>query len=461
MITLDFSNLYKEYSSLSILIIFSIFIFLVWILKRKTSIPLVIIIFWWMSWNLVASFSLTGMKIIHLNTQLMYFIFFTFCIIAVYIETLSKKYFNLKKYSKKISTFNNFYLKNKINSLFYLLLVFLSPLMIYLFVRSIYLMNYVFSMSEYRSDVYGLLTGSSTLFHNSNQFSFFYFNFISPILFFSLIIGVAIYLSTKTIKILILSSFLFSIDAIMTAGRFGFHYLIFSYLFLSLVLLYSRNKNTLKKIIPKLVFIFIPIIFLIILSFSIGMMRKNNNHAFKDFFNIFLIQYHTTSFVIMDNELLNINSIIHNFTFGRSIFAGLEKYASYLMHVMGQPSLVQADYIGGYLHENQLLGINDEGKKIWGNAFGSIFFSMYRDGGYKAIALYGFLYGLLISRFSIAVITKNIYYMSILLSLMFIGIYGIFQPFTSGAILPAILCVMFYSIISRFTFKYFPFFKKS
>jgi oligosaccharide repeat unit polymerase len=423
------------------------YVFLTFIIYfyTKVNIFAILILIWWGFWNFLATLSLTGLFIPSKLTQNVYFIFFScFSLGIILVEFIKhKKFFKVK------SLFLN--KKNSImkveNFLSKLIIFFILPLLIYFSIRAIYIMNFeIIYIGEYRRDVFGLITGTSKLFHNSIFISFFYSEVIYPIIFLSLFWSLSIFLIFKRKELLILSFILIILDSIMMAGRFGYHYIAMSFV---IIFIYRVNKKGIFKILISHYYLFLIGFLLLILTFKIGEFR--GNLGISTFINTFIIDYHTESFSILDSEIKNMNSIIHHTTYGLSLFAGIEKYFVRIFNFLGFDFISQANQIGAYLHSYRIVGETNLGDPIYYNAFGSIFFSIYRDGGYLYSAIIGFIYGLLIRIYSQSIMSFNVYHLSILIALLYIGIYGIFQPVTSGAMLPAIFLIP----ISYYFFSFF------
>jgi len=392
----------------------------------KQGIGLVIILAWWGILNVITYFSLSGLFLISNETQLVYFLFFTFIVISFLMVEKLLPSIRLKKSYLTINLY--FY-----DILFRLALIVLIPIQLMFSLRAIYLISFVMTPSYYRSDVFGLITGTSTLFYNSIQLAKIHAFVIGPLQFVIFFAGFSYFAFCKKKGLLVLGALLIILDALMMYGRFGYHYLIFS-LFLFFLFYRERKKvNEMKKIV---IISFLFLFFLILVLYKITSDR--DKLSLIDVFKTYFVTYHTESFVIFDTELKNPNSILHEYTYGLSTFGGVERYFIPLVNKFGYSLISQADLVGGYLHQNFLIGYDEYHKPLLFNAYGSIFFAMYRDGGLIAVSLFGILFGFFLSFYSVSLKSKDPIDFAIFYGLLFIFIYGVFQPTVLGPMLPAL-----------------------
>ncbi|WP_156827626.1 oligosaccharide repeat unit polymerase [Leptospira wolbachii] len=313
-------------------------------------------------------------------------------------------------------------------------------------------MSTEFTVREYRSEVFGLWTGSSKLFHNSKMISIFYFWIVNPFQVASVFLGVSFRNIGNDNRLFYVAILLLFFDAIILAGRFALHSLISVFLITLLLDLFSSHSREFFYRKNKYLFLFIGFILFFLMVFT--MLRDNSGlSGFVDSLKLYIFIYHTESFSILDHELLNPSSIIHDLTYGKSFFGGVLKYPILLMNQLGFNIISEESRIGGYLHKNFAIGINEDGSLIQLNAFGSIFFSMYRDGREFFIFLCGIFYGYNLLFFSQRFYSRSVLGVSLLVSMLFIGIYGIFQPYIDGAILPSLLISSIILIVLNFYYK--------
>lgn len=407
----------------------------------KNKIVLIIILVWWGFWNSLSHLSLSGVFPINFSTQIMYFFFFSVTSLVAYLSQLSK----FQRFNYHYSSKENNYLYDIILKL---TCFFAFPVQLFFFLRALYIMVYIMHPSQYRNDVFGLNTGSSVLFFNSNSLSYQYALFVAPFQFVALFAGISFSLFKKKHRLLVFSLLLVIMDAIMMYGRFGFHYIIFGAIFY-ISIYFSINKGKKSPLRSAIYFSSIAFV-LVAIVYGITYMKYKTN--LWEFTKLFVITYHTESFKIFDVEQNNPNSILHQYTYGLATFGGIERYVLLILNKFGFGIEPQSNLIGGYLHQNFLIGRTETGDPLSLNAFGSIFFTFYKDGGYFAILIYAILTGMLIVNLSKSMILRDPYRFSLLIGVTYLFVYGIFQPVTTGPMLPAVFSIFFANQIIRFYF---------
>ncbi len=415
-----------------------IYCFLILILNKisKNNTLIIIIISWWFFWNALSNSGIAGYYTISYQTQIVYYIFFLSLVFGVFLEkkiTFLPMH-NFFKINDKIQIDIRF--EHFIKFLLYIIV----PITFQFFVNGMYLQFTKFDPSAYRQEVFGLNTGRSELFYNSFLLAYFYWMIILPIYWVSLILGISRALIQKKYDILIISLCLFVMYSLMTAGRFGFHYTLLTILTIFLLKFKDFLRYKTKKKIQIAFLLLICITVLISFLFTIrstGDIKKN--------LIVYLIGYHTVSFTIFDLELKNLNSILHDNTHGTSFFSGLINYPDFILsQFFGINLLSEYTTMGGYLHSNRLVGFNPELGNLYNNAFGSIFFAMYRDGGLFFTSIYGILFGYFYSYLSKGFKKSNIFMISCLFVLYYTLIYGIFKLFIDGEIFPALIVIFLF-----------------
>ncbi|MCG9875811.1 MAG: oligosaccharide repeat unit polymerase [Leptospiraceae bacterium] len=408
-----------------LLLLYFILIYYVYQKLEKSGILIIVSITWWFNWLIFSTISISGYFKPGIKTISLIVLFFISLCVGIYLKDkiIILPLFKLK--NLKIKELN-------IEEKFYkFLIVFILPLSLMGLSRTFYLLATKYSQSYYRSEVFGLNTGTSDLFLNSNILAGIYWNAIIPLYWASLLLGIVYYLKYNQAKLLLLSFLLFIIDSLTTVGRFSLHYIIFTLIILVSI---KWSTNSVKLNYRKVTLTILGVFLIIILMFSIRLGKD-----FKYVFDIYIIGYHTSSLTILDQELNNPQSIILDKTLGSSFWTGLMNFPRFISaNILGFSWVGEGDLMGGYLHNNRLVGFNNKSQPFYNNAFGTIFFSMYRDGGFLAIILYGIFFGYLLGITANKIPNKNMIFQIFHISIIFILIYGLFQPFTSGPILQAI-----------------------
>ncbi|MCW7503756.1 O-antigen polymerase [Leptospira paudalimensis] len=419
------------------LVTLSFYIFLILLVSyfSKQGMGLLITLTWWGILNVITYFSLSGLFLLSSETQLVYFLFFAFFVISFLLTEKLLQFIQLKKSNLNVSAYLYRFLSN-------LTLFVLLPIQLIFTLRAIYLISFVMTPSYYRSDVFGLMTGTSSLFFNSILFAKAHAFIMGPLQFVIFFAGFSYFINRKKKGLLALGTILIVLDALMMFGRFGYHYLILSLVFYFFLSGKIRNLHEKRRVILS------TLAFITILLFTVVKVTNNRGDSnFTKIFETYVITYHTESFIIFDTELKNPNSILHEYTYGLSTFGGVERYFIPIINQFGFKWLSQTDIVGGYLHQNFLVGYDEYLKPLLFNAYGSIFFTMYRDGGLIAVSIFGILFGLFFSFYSVSLKSKDPIDFAIFYGLLFILIYGVFQPTVLGPMLPALFILYLSKVI--------------
>ncbi|PJZ58171.1 O-antigen polymerase [Leptospira barantonii] len=411
---------------------------------KKTSWVLLLIQAYWFFWMFLSSFSLTGLFIPSDFTYYLYIGLLSSVTIGAGLYSLLT--IKDKKIRLRPDTFFELSIQDKEKYFFYGILIFIFPIVLFFLSKSIYmnLQPDAPSPAYFRAAAYGVY-GESILF-GKNKYLYYYSLAVLPMILSSLFLGAAFFLRLKRIRTLILGSALVAMDAVMMLGRFGFYYILIIMILILLIKLFRNWRELFQSITFGKIAIIVGIFVLITL---VGMMRDSSRkYNLKEAVDSYVIDYHTESFSMFDHELKDQNSMLHERTYGRASLGGLERGFSFMLGLFRLPFQiqVQSDLIGGYLHKNRLLGYTADGRPKEYNAFGSVLFSLYKDGGIFFSVLMGIVFGFFVALSSKAIISLNPYRLSILSCLLFIGIFGIFQPVLGG---PILLTTLFTSAFWR------------
>lgn len=416
---------------LSILILVKLF--------GKKSIFSITILSWYLMWYLIDSFELTGLyHLSNLVNRVVFVFFFSFLFGA--ISTVFINYKN-KPFYFDFSLVSNFP-KKYYRIIRGLSVYIVTPLYMFFMCRGFYLLATEFTISQYRSDVFGLLTGTSTLFFNSSLINMVYTFVLLPYLFYILFLGFGYCVRYRKFGLLFVSVLLIIMDSLMMAGRFGFHYVLFAFLLIFLfrinIQFFSINSKFILTIFFLLVFSVSSVYFI-----SEGRAIKGRSKA-GHLIEHFVIDYHTESFHILDFELNNPKSLIYDHTYGLSTISAFERYFLLVTNRLGLTSKnSEADLIGGYLHESRNIGIDSYGQPKFYNAFATSLFVLYRDGDLLGVILGGLIFGFLLQYWS-NTFNRFVFSSTLMVSsLSYLGIYSLFQCVITGPMMIAFfLCIL-------------------
>jgi hypothetical protein len=163
--------------------------------------------------------------------------------------------------------------------------------------------------------------------------------------------------------------------------------------------------------------------------------------------------YHSTGFVILDQELRDPDGILRNeISFGRATFSGLERYGVLLLRRFDRSVVPIASVTGTYLDRFRPIGTLKDGSEIVGNAFATGLFYLYLDGREVGVLLGSVGFGLLLGTYFRTWRTYSYTTdFAIVLSLTLGGWLSVFQgQFDSARYWALILvCVLLQSVTGR------------
>lgn len=401
---------------------------------RKKSPFLIFIQLWWFFWMFIGTMDITGLFVPSSTTLFVFSLFLTSITFgAVLSETV-------KKYSIQALNSSNEIIWNKFYRLFIFFLTFIlfpiSFFLLFKFLKIYFTYQDNFNVSAYRMGVFGERNEFSLFAKPS--YSVYYFIFFHPWVFVFLSLGMSFFVAKKKVTLYILAVVLIAIENAYMFGRFGVHYILMSFIILSISNFYLKFIT--KKNLIKISIYFISIVSIIV-AFLIFVTYKKNI-PLNQMINHSLLSYHSESFVIFDVNLKDYASILHDNTRGLSSIASIHNSLSVVLSFFGIHTVSEAGPIGGFLHQNFLIGYDHEGGPLYFNAFGSILFSTYRDGGLiftigVGISL-GVMIGLCINSFN----KRNLILNAALFCLLYLCIYGIFQPALSGPLPISIIMLL-------------------
>jgi oligosaccharide repeat unit polymerase len=298
----------------------------------------------------------------------------------------------------------------------------------------------------YRQLALGLADGEDSIIFGNGKIQLLYFMIISPMTLSFYFIGCAIYIKSGESRLILFSSLLLFMNAVITLGRFPIYLIIL----FSVVVFFIRNRgNPNNKLNLKGLFLLL-LMSGAILGHSYWKQDEDESPLLKLASN-YLVNYHTMSFAFYDLELQEKDSMLNNtLTYGRASSGGIDTVAVNFIRLFDKSFQSAYREIGVYLQEFRVFGVDPWGRPILGNAFASILYSLYIDGGIVAIGGFGFAFGLSLAYCSIKFRRdKNVLYGAICFLLLYVGIFGIFQPVLMS---PIFLSLFFIVIMFKLSF---------
>jgi len=360
------------------------------ILFKRKGIFLIFILAWWFLWLTVSTISLTGVNVPSFEAYLHFFAFIS----AIFIGSILFK-FNIGAVRRCSSaTKEKVLMENKTEKIILKVLVyFVIPITTVLFFKAIFLFFTLDDLSLYRGMAFGFDEENSIIFGDA-KIQFLYNYMVKPLSMTSFFIALSIYIKSSKKKLLILSSIVLAMDAVMMLGRFNLYYIIVMF---SVAYLIKSNINFKSLFNTKSAAILAIVLFVIYL---ISLMR-NTSQSLESIFGQLIVNYHTYSFTIYSNELQNPDSLLNQAaTYGRASLGFIDTFITMVLRRFDLDLVPISTRIGTDLNLFQSVGFDAENNVIMANAFGSILYSIYLDGGFIFIIIFGVFFGFLITKLS-------------------------------------------------------------
>lgn len=337
-----------------------------------------IVVSWYIGIFFLSSFFGDRLTPLSVETYVIFILFITGLIFGGFIALVQ---FQHRKINYRIVNFHE--RLDKPNSLIYFLVIY------YLFLFALLLKFIVLSGNEVLAYV-RLFAFSQDYEENpifiSDLHVFIHRILIIPSIYALFIFGLKNYFCFSRKKILFISIFLLLLDSIVMFGRLNLYYTGFMYT--SAWFIFSRNENSrVTFLLRNLKFKSVFYSFVIVMAlFSVTYLRTTSESdvLFSGAFNSFM-EYNMYGLRIFDLNLNDPSSIIHQHTYGRSLLGQIDAVFSILYRFTIDPTFLPANSVNGEFLNTYF----DVGKNtvITANAFGTIFFTLYRDFG-----LYGSLF---------------------------------------------------------------------
>jgi oligosaccharide repeat unit polymerase len=410
-------------------------IFFVWIIHGSRALVLNFILFWWLFWLAISKYSFAG---VYVPSNETYFVFYFF-LFSIFIGSLislalpikNKILFDDDMESLKVSKLERIFL----GKVFYIVI---SVVFMY-FSKSIYLFITIDSLELYRGAVFGLGHAEGSILFGSGHLLLLYILTIKSLIMAMFFIGLSIYVNSGKLRLMLWASLFLMMDGVMMLGRFQVYYII-AFLPIAFIL---RNGFIALFSFRNFLFLSFAIALVLMLSFMRGTVD------FIDFVNIFIVNYHTYSFNLFGQALNDSESFLNtDTTFGLASIGSVVTIFTLILRRFGFDIEPISSHVGSILNESVQVGSDALGGGIFANAFYSILYSLYLDGGLIAIWLFGMAYGLLLIRVSYSRQLKN---RVVLFFLIYIGFFGLFQPVLIQNILWwfFIFVISYYFVIRR------------
>ena len=274
-----------------------------------------------------------------------------------------------------------------------------------------------------RQLLFGTADRDSVLF-DSKEFALLYFVFVQAAMKIAVISGFALTLFTGNVKYIIIGNLLSLIDSLLFIGRGALLEFAFQIVFF-LLISHELKRKISRKTKAK---VGLAIVSLVLFGAIVGVIRGDTESVnIASFIKNQIVNYHTVGFVILDQELTDGQSRLNkNTTFGLATLGGIERLAVLVIRRFDKSIDSVSGQNGEYLAEFRVLGRNDEGEDLNYNAFATIFFTFFLDGGYPFVLIGMAAFGMWMSRERSLFLAGNYYKITTLYVLVQAGFNSVF-----------------------------------
>lgn len=274
-----------------------------------------------------------------------------------------------------------------------------------------------------RQLLFGTADQDSVLF-DSKEFALLYFVFVQAAMRVAVITGFALSFFTGRFKYLVIGNLLSLTDSLLFLGRGALLEFAFQIIFFFL-LSYELRRKVSRWTKLK---VGLGIVTLILFGSIVGVIRGDTESVnISSFVKNQIINYHTVGFVILDQELNDQQSRLNkNTTFGMATLGGIERMIVLVIRRFDKSIDSVSGENGEYLAEFRVLGRNDEGQDLNYNAFATIFFTLFLDGGYPFVLIGMTLFGIWMSRERSLFLSGHTFHLTTLYVLVQAGFNSVF-----------------------------------
>ena len=406
---------------------------------ERAKFPFLIILGWWFFWLWVSSLSLTGLYVPTTTTYLLYMtlLFSVFGGGFIYVISRQNSIRDIARESSVImAREREFRISKKMHNLTIFTLLIIVPIVGYFLFRAVQMFLTLDTLSLYRQAAFGLLddSGESIVF-GSAKIQEMHGLIVSPIVYLIFFMGAGYWLNTGVRKVFVIGAILLIVEAVTMLGRFGFYIVLAMAAFVGIMRLKVR-RDIKFSIRGAILAIFVGALILAPMS-MIGSVRADSEFDFSELYNKFVIEYHTVAFTLFDIELSNSNSYLNQeHSYGRASLGVLERIPVLLLRQFDRSIDSVPGKIGREMNEFRIVGYRSDGQPIMSNAFVTSMYPLYMDGGVSFIIIAGLLYGFMLAKtsFNISSQHNNLWNSFLLCTLIYCGLFSIFQPLITSTL---------------------------
>jgi oligosaccharide repeat unit polymerase len=398
----------------------------------------IIVFFWLLFWLIAANIPIGGIYAISMKANVIVFIgligFLLGCILALSIKNVKENLNFFSKYENKVLSFFNFFMPLSL------------VIIILLLIKFIWIVIYD-PLAISRLALFGTDEEPSIIF-GSQQALLIYTIFFKTIIKILVLFGFLLSIKKNNIKYLLTANLIWLMDSILFLGRGALLEFIFQIIFYFIIckILKISISSKVKKIS-----VFLTVLFLF-LAPTMSMLRGDEEKVdIKSFLYSQVVNYHTVGYVIFDLELQKSNSRLNsNITFGRASLGGIERLIVLFIRRFDKSIDSISGQNGEYLNEFRLLGKNMYGEELYYNAFATLFFTFYLDGGLVFVFVGFLIFAFFLTRSALLVALNRLEYLPILYLLFQFGLNSLYGSPVENTIFWYVVVILY--IIRRVNF---------
>lgn len=275
--------------------------------------------------------------------------------------------------------------------------------------------------------VRSMIYSDESPYYTNKYFEYIISCYVKPMILSMVWLSVFFYISEiKFIRFLILTVISVFVVTTVEMGRFGFYVVL-----QCLLLLLLEGKLAFFK--HKMIWLFVLLPIVVVTYFR----SAYDEDLLELIWRVYILTYHTLFIGILNHDYANYTITNGYFTLGMStIFSIFDPIVVAIKSTGLIDYVPESGVLGKDLDYIRNLGIDVNGNLIYGNAFGSIIYGMYRDFGLFGPPLFAIIFGMMLTK------PANLSYWTI--PLHYLLFFGIFQPILT---FPFIMSLIIYKLV--------------
>ena len=377
----------------------------------KKLIFVKIAIVWWLFWLNLSLYSIGGINPPSTEVYLLFLLIPLGTLIGALIASSLSNKLNLTR------SINHYSLLEF--RILFIAKYILMPLVIVMLCRSVYLLYLNGFSSQYREIALGVSDDSNISLFLNDRIQILFTKLVTPLCYLTFFVGIAEIINRKNSNILIIGIILLFSQSIIFFGRFGIYVVTFFLIISSIIASNLSNSNINRKYI-------FTISVSLILIFYISYLRTDVSSIINT-----IVNQHTLGFALFDNEYRNSRSLLNTHTsYGLAILNDLFYWINLLLRRIDPSLITPAQLIGVKMHSFQQVGVEiGTGLPILANAYTTIMYPIYLDGGLIMVILFSIVFGYFFAKHELkSQRNKSVYYTAVVIVFFYIYFNGLFMP---------------------------------